>query len=82
MRLWAETSFAQLKLAEEEIFDVRRVKVDVPPFAPIFASATCSVCGERVMETRARIRDGKPVCMTCAGGAHYLLDGSGISVER
>ncbi len=82
MQLWAETSFAQLELAEEEVFDVTQVNVDVPPFARIFASATCSICGEKVMETRARIQNGKPVCLTCAGAEYYLLDGSGISVER
>lgn len=82
MRLWAETSFAQLELAEDEVFDVKWVNVDVPPFAPIFASVTCSVCGDKVMETRMRIQDGKPVCLTCAGAEYYLLDGSGISVER
>lgn len=82
MRLWAETSFAQLDLPEEEVFDVKRVNVDLPPFAPIYASATCSVCGEKVMETRVRIQDGEPVCMTCAGVEHHVLDGSGISTQR
>jgi len=81
MRLWAEASFAQLELAEEEVFDIEQVNVEVPPFAPIYASATCSVCGEPVMETRVRVQNGKPVCMTCAAAEYYSLDGSGISVK-
>jgi formylmethanofuran dehydrogenase subunit E len=82
MRLWAESSFEQLKLPEEEVFNVKRTKIKVPPFAPMFASVRCSVCGENVMETRARVRDGKPICMGCAAAEHYLLDGAGISIEK
>jgi len=82
MRLWAESSFDQLKLPEEEVFDVKHTKIEVPPFAPIFASVRCSVCGENVMETRAKVRDGKPICLECAGAEHYLLDGAGISIEK
>ena len=82
MRLWAESSFDQLRLPEEEVFDVKPMKIETPPFAPIFASVRCSVCGENVMETRARVRDGKPICLECAGAEYYLLDGSGISIEK
>ena len=82
MELWAESSFDQLKLPEDEVFTVKHVKVEVPPFAPIFASVKCSVCGENVMETRARVKDGKPICLECAGAEYYVLDGSGISVGK
>ena len=82
MRLWAESSFDKLRLPEEEVFDVKPMKIEVPPFAPIFASVRCSVCGENVMETRARVRGGKPICLECAGAEHYLLDGAGISIEK
>jgi len=82
MRLWAESSFDQLRLPEEEVFDVKPMKIETPPFAPIFASVRCSVCGENVMETKARVRDGKPICLECAGAEHYLLDGAGISIEK
>jgi len=81
MQVWTKSSFDQLRLPEEEIFDVRRVEIDVPPFAPIFASVQCSMCGESVMETRARMRDGKPVCITCAAAGYHVLDGSGISIR-
>ncbi len=82
MQVWTESSFDQLGLPEEEIFDVKPVEIEVPPFAPIFASVRCSICGESLMETRARVKDGKPVCITCAGAEHYVLDGSGISIRR
>jgi len=82
MRLWAESSFDQLKLPEEEVFDVKPMKIEVPPFAPMFASVRCSVCGENVMETRARVRDGKPICLECAAAEYYMLDGAGISIQK
>jgi hypothetical protein len=34
------------------------------------------------METKARLRDGEPVCIACAGAEHYVLDGSGMSLEQ
>lgn len=82
MRLWREASFQQLSPPEDEIFNVERREVEIPPFAPIFASVRCFVCGENVMETRARVKDGKPICMECASAEHYLLDGAGISVKK
>lgn len=82
MRLWAESSFEQLKLPKEEVFNVKHRSIEVPPFAPMFTSVRCSVCGENVMETRARVKDGKPICITCASAEHYMLDGAGISIEK
>lgn len=82
MRLWAQSSFEQLDTPTEEVFTVEGVEVDLPPYAPIFASVRCSVCGENVMETRARVKDGKPICMECASAEHYVLDGAGISIEK
>ncbi|MCX7854649.1 MAG: FmdE family protein [Anaerolineae bacterium] len=79
--LWTEASFRQLEIPQEEVFIVQRLHVEVPPRSRIFASVRCALCGESVMETRARIKDGQPVCIPCAGDAHYRLDGYGISVE-
>ncbi|GAB4390468.1 MAG: FmdE family protein [Thermodesulfovibrionales bacterium] len=64
----ARKTDAILNAPDEELFEVRRLKVDLPPEARIHPSVTCSICGEQVMETRARVRDGKPVCMPCAEG--------------
>jgi len=82
MELWREASFQQLALPEEEVFTVQRLQVPVPPRSRLFASVRCAVCGESVMETRARIKDGQPVCIPCSGGEYYQLTGNGIAVER
>lgn len=82
VQLWAETSYRQLEVPEDELFTVQRVQIEVPTYAPILASVTCAVCGERVMETRARVRDGHPVCIPCASAPHYRLDGAGIAAAQ
>ena len=82
MRLWAETSYKQLEVPEEELFTVQHLQIETPTYAPILASVTCAVCGESVMETRARVRDGEPVCIACAAAPHYQLDGAGIAVSN
>ena len=78
-RLWAETSYAQLSVPQEELFTVEHLQIKMPAYAPILASATCAVCGEKVMETRARVRGGQPVCISCAGAPYAQLDGAGIA---
>jgi formylmethanofuran dehydrogenase subunit E len=77
--LWKELSFRVLSIPDEEIFDVKKVTVDVPAYARIFAGVKCSVCGEKVMEPRARMIDGKPVCIACSDHEYYQLAGDGIS---
>jgi len=79
MCLWTEISHRQLEVLEEELFTVQHVQIEVPAYAPIFASVRCAVCGENVMETRARVKDGQPVCIARASAEHGQLDGAGIS---
>lgn len=78
--LWKELSFRVLGLPDEEVFDVRKVTVEVPAYARTFGSVKCSVCGENVMEPRVRMKDDKPVCIPCAGQEYYQLAGDGISI--
>jgi len=78
--LWKELSFRVLTLPDEEVFDIRNVNVDMPDYARIFASVKCSVCGEDVMEPRARFKDGKAVCLPCSGQEYYQLAGDGLSI--
>jgi len=78
--LWRDLSFRTLDLPDDEVFEARQVKVEVPSYARIFASVQCSVCGESIMEPRARIKNGKPVCIPCSGQAYYQLAGDGIAV--
>ena len=78
--LWRQASFKMLDIPDGELFEVNRVTVDVPAYSRIFASVKCSLCGESVMEPRARVRDGKPVCIPCSGCEYYQLTGNGMSV--
>jgi formylmethanofuran dehydrogenase subunit E len=80
LQLWSDISFEMLDVPDERVFLVQSVKIEVPSYARIFASAVCSVCGENIMEPRVRLKDGKPVCLSCAGEAYYQLAGDGIAV--
>lgn len=55
------------QLADEELFDVRWVEAQWPEPAQVFRSIRCAQCGEGVMEPRARLRDGQPLCPACYG---------------
>ena len=54
----------------EKVVDIQTTKQEIPKKARIFNSITCAVCGERVMEPRARVKNGQPVCIPCAGEHH------------
>jgi formylmethanofuran dehydrogenase subunit E len=55
-----------LAAPEEEVVAAEEVSMPAPAPARIHRSATCAFCGEKVMETRARIREGQPACIPCA----------------
>jgi formylmethanofuran dehydrogenase subunit E len=78
--LWSELSFDLLDVPDDEVFDVKKINIEVPTYARIFENVPCSVCGENIMEPRARMKGGKPVCIPCSGQAYYQLAGDGISV--
>jgi formylmethanofuran dehydrogenase subunit E len=59
-----------LAAPQEQVVVVESVQAPPPAPARIRASVTCAVCGERVMETRARILAGQPCCMPCASQGH------------
>jgi formylmethanofuran dehydrogenase subunit E len=79
--LWKELSFKILDLPDEEVFDIRRMTIEIPAYARIFANVKCCVCGENIMEPRARIKDGKPICIPCSDQRYYQLTGDGISTK-
>jgi len=58
--------FELLELPAERFGAVSDVQVELPPKAGSFPSVTCAVCGEGVMEPRARVRDGAPCCIPCS----------------
>jgi formylmethanofuran dehydrogenase subunit E len=80
--LWKELSFKMLEIPDPEVFDIRKVVVDVPSYARIFSSVKCSVCGESVMEPRIRMSGGEPVCLACSDQEYYQLAGDGISTVQ
>lgn len=63
-----------LALPEEELLAIEHVTVDVPPQdmpgKPIRV-ARCAVCGERVMDMREEVVDGRVMCRPCARGARF-----------
>lgn len=54
-----------LSAPHEEMLSVTPVSVPEPEPARRIKSLTCALCGEAVMETRARDLGGKPVCIPC-----------------
>lgn len=79
MILSCQAAFEMLKVPEEELFKVQWVEPRIPPYARVFESIRCTQCGENIMETRARMKDGRVVCIPCSGLGAPILDGSGIT---
>ena len=80
--IFIKGSFELLLIPQDEIFGVKEVQVRAEDYAPIFQSYTCNLCGDKVMQSRARVCDGQTVCMSCAKDNFFQLDGSGISQRR
>ena len=76
--LWRQSAYGLLTVPDEELLSFETVSVDETAYAPIVDSAVCSACGAKVMESRARLRGGRPVCLACAGEPYGVLDGFGI----
>ncbi len=61
----ADFTHKLLHASAEDIFDIEKIKVDLPKKARIFNSVQCAFCGEGIMEPRARVKDGKFTCLEC-----------------
>ncbi|MBN2072465.1 MAG: TraR/DksA C4-type zinc finger protein [Actinobacteria bacterium] len=81
-KLSEDMAINELKIPETEMFDITGSMVEPPEYAPIFDSVICSICGEKIMESRARVKDGKPACITCKGEWFFYMDGHGISLKK
>ena len=55
-----------LSVSETDVVCVEDVDIAVPGFARIRNSVTCAFCGERIMETRACVREEKIACIPCS----------------
>jgi len=60
-----EKTAAILRTDDREFLTIEPVGTPPPAPAKIRASVRCSQCGERFMESRARLTDGKSVCIPC-----------------
>lgn len=78
MQLFTEMSFEMLDVPEDEMFTIKHKTINLPAYAPIFSSTKCTFCGEKVMATRIKKKDGKPACIPCAGAEYYEMNGAGI----
>lgn len=54
-----------LDMDKDELFNIEKVNIEIPKKAKIFKSFECSKCGETSSEHRARVINGKPVCIPC-----------------
>ncbi len=71
-RFWelqGQRSEAILAAPLDRLYDVREVKLTVPPTARVLASVPCSACGEPTMETRVRRLEGRDFCVPCFDAA-------------
>lgn len=82
MRLARKISFEVIEADFQKLFNVKSISPEIPDYAPIFESFTCSECGEDVMATRIVEKNGKKLCIPCAGEDYYELDGRGINPRR
>jgi formylmethanofuran dehydrogenase subunit E len=55
-----------LHAKDEDLFRLSRKKMTLPDEAEIYPSIRCALCNEKVMEARARVRNGKIVCIPCS----------------
>jgi len=51
---------------DSQLFEIKRIMVDMPQAARIYKSVTCAACGEKVMEPRTQLVGGMTVCIPCA----------------
>jgi len=49
----------------EDIFTVEKLDIELPPKAAIRDSVQCANCSEPVMETKARLKEGEMLCISC-----------------
>jgi len=55
-----------LEMDPYKLFTVKNVKVKPPKKATIYNSLKCAECNEIVAENRARIKNGKIICIPCS----------------
>ena len=56
---------AILEAPESGLMKITKMRIPLPPEAKIYQSLTCAMCGEKMAEPKARVRNGKFVCIPC-----------------
>lgn len=67
-------------LSDQELFTITPVEVALRPEdlpGRPTRSCTCETCGERVIDGREVVRDGRTLCVPCADGRRYFRPLSG-----
>jgi len=62
-------------LPEEDLFAISWVDRPLPSPARLFRTIRCARCGEGVMEARAHLQDGEPLCPECYGPVYSRILG-------
>ena len=60
-----EKAAAILGADEAEIMSIAPISSPPPSEAKIRGSVRCSMCGEKFMESRGRVKNGQIVCIPC-----------------
>lgn len=76
--LFRMISFEVIGLNFESLFNVKKVQVEIPDYAPIYDSIICSKCGESIMATRIVEKNGEKFCIPCSDSEYFELDGGGM----
>lgn len=54
-----------LNAKDDELLKIKKFKMKAPEEAKIYPSIRCSICKEKMMEPKARIKNGQIVCIPC-----------------
>jgi formylmethanofuran dehydrogenase subunit E len=57
-----------LEAQEKDLMKVKKGRAELPPEAEIYRSIDCAACGEKVAEPKARMRNGRMLCIPCFEG--------------
>jgi formylmethanofuran dehydrogenase subunit E len=55
-----------LEMSDGMLFEIKNVKIEMPPRAKMEPSELCEICGEPAMRTKLEERGGKKICRDCA----------------
>ncbi len=56
---------AILEAKDSELLKITKMKLHPPEEARIYQSIRCAICGEKTAEPKARVKEGKIVCIPC-----------------